>query len=303
MKGRKQGRAGRRGEDFGGGWSTRPPKAASARRSPRTTHVPGGDYRDGCSGAAVPPQVRSAAADAATAGQDHAAPGRAAVRRSLPQGLALLYEDEDVLVVDKPSGLLSVAAGGEKERTAYWVLCEYLRKRGEKRRAAAVHRLDRDTSGVMVFAKSEEIKRRLMEGWNESVLERRYIALAEGSFDAEEGLVDAPLGEDAGGRVVVVPGGLPARTRWRRLGEGCGYTLLELELETGRRNQIRAHLSYLGRPVAGDAKYGARRDPAGRLALHAESLAFAHPRDGRSLRFEVPAPPSFRKALSPSRGR
>ncbi len=227
----------------------------------------------------------------------------------LPHGLRILYEDRDLIVVDKPSGLLSVAAGAEREKTAYWILCEYLRKRGEKRRVAAVHRLDRDTSGVMVFAKSEETKRALMEDWNDSIVERRYVALAEGDFPEAEGVFDAPLGEDRGGRVVVAAGGQAAVTRWRVLDSGGGYTLVELELETGRRNQIRAHLDWAERPVAGDPKYGARTDPIGRLALHAERLALRHPRTGEVLRFEVPVPAEFRRPLrggrrpSPSRGR
>ena len=169
----------------------------------------------------------------------------------LPHGLRIIHEDRDLIVVDKPSGLLSVAAGAERDRTAYWILCEYLRKRGEKRRVAAVHRLDRDTSGVMIFAKSEEMKRSLMSDWNDSVIERKYVALVEGNIPEPVGTVDAPLGEDARGRMVVVREGMSARTTWRVIGEGNGFTLLELELETGRRNQIRAHMEWLGRPVAG----------------------------------------------------
>ncbi|MFA6506268.1 MAG: RNA pseudouridine synthase, partial [Treponemataceae bacterium] len=113
----------------------------------------------------------------------------------LPLGLELLYEDRELIVVNKPSGLLTTAAGAERDKTAYWILCEYLRKRGEKRRVAVVHRLDKDTSGVLVFTKSEASKRALMENWNEVVLERRYVALAEGDFPEAEGSIDEPLGE------------------------------------------------------------------------------------------------------------
>lgn len=215
----------------------------------------------------------------------------------LPHGLEILYEDADLVVVDKPSGLLSVAAGAEKEKTAYWILCEHYRKRGDKRRVAAVHRLDRDTSGVMVFARNDAAKRALMSDWDGAVRARTYVAVAEGYFPEPEGRIDAPLGEDRGGRVVVARNGAPAATRWRVLGEGNGYTLLELELETGRRNQIRAHLDWLGRPVAGDPKYGARTDPLRRLALHAERLVLRHPRDGSDLDCEVPAPPSFARLV------
>jgi 23S rRNA pseudouridine1911/1915/1917 synthase len=238
-----------------------------------------------------------------------ASPLPARFPRRLSRGLILLYEDRDLLVVDKPAGLLSIAAGG-REETAYWISAEYLRKKGEKRRPAVVHRLDRDTSGVMIFAKSEQVKRRFMERWKELVTERRYVAVVEGGFGgakagagraAAEGLIDAPLGEDSGGRVIVREGGRPAVTRWKLLApkpsEGKGeaaWTLLSLELETGRRNQIRAHLAWLGHPVAGDKKYRAKTDPLGRLCLHAVKIAFHHPKDGRIMEFESPLPGGFR---------
>jgi 23S rRNA pseudouridine1911/1915/1917 synthase len=233
----------------------------------------------------------------------------------------LLYEDRELLVVDKPAGLLSIATGTEREKTCYWILAEYLRHKGEKRRPAVVHRLDRDTSGVMIFAKHEQVKKKLMEHWDESVTERRYIALAEGDLGGKPegnadgikakegtviktegqnaeaanaaGIIDAPLGEDAGGRVVVRQGGKQAITRWKLLAKGNGFSLLALELVTGRRNQIRAHLSYIGHPVAGDKKYAARTDPVKRLCLHAEKIAFKHPNDGRLMEFESPVPPAI----------
>jgi 23S rRNA pseudouridine1911/1915/1917 synthase len=216
-------------------------------------------------------------------------------RRRLACGLLLLYEDQDLLVVDKPAGLLSIAAGVEREKTAYWILSEYLRQKGEKRRPAAVHRLDRDTSGLMVFAKSGTVKKKLMENWDSAVARRQYIALAEGEFPRnkgggpDEGIIDEPLGEDRGGRVIVKAGGKRAITRWKLLARGKGCSLLSLELETGRRNQIRAHLFFLGHPIAGDKKYGAKTNPLGRLALHAETLSFYHPSDGRLMEFSSPA--------------
>jgi 23S rRNA pseudouridine1911/1915/1917 synthase len=217
--------------------------------------------------------------------------------RRLSHGILLLYEDRDLLVIDKPAGLLSIAGGTERDRTAYWILAEYLRKKGEKRRPAAVHRLDRDTSGVMVFAKSEMVKKKLMGNWDEAVAERRYVALAEGEFTEGEGvsgLIDQPLGEDARGRMVVKKDGKAAVTRWKLLKSGKGYSLLELELETGRRNQIRAHLRFLGHPVAGDFKYQAGANPLKRLCLHAEHISFHHPADGRLMEFDSPLPGSFK---------
>jgi 23S rRNA pseudouridine1911/1915/1917 synthase len=223
--------------------------------------------------------------------------------RRLPHGLVLLYEDRDILALDKPAGLLSIAAGAERDKTAYWILAEYLRKRGEKRRPAVVHRLDRDTSGVMIFAKSGEIKRRLMDNWDELVKVRRYTALVEGQMAESEGLIDAPLGEDKkSGRMMVKPGGMRALTRWRLIKQGRVHALLGLELETGRRNQIRVHLASTGHPVAGDRNYGARTDPLRRLGLHAEELSFLHPRDGRLMEFRSPAPPGFQAALRGNSG-
>jgi 23S rRNA pseudouridine1911/1915/1917 synthase len=151
----------------------------------------------------------------------------------------------------------------------------------------------------MVFAKSEGIKKKLMENWDSAVTARRYLALAEGDFprnrhggtgfETDEGIINEPLGEDGGGRVIVKAGGKRALTRWKLLGRGKGYSLLSLDLETGRRNQIRAHLFFLGCPVAGDKKYGAKTDPLGRLALHAETLCFYHPAGGQPMEFVSPA--------------
>jgi 23S rRNA pseudouridine1911/1915/1917 synthase len=214
--------------------------------------------------------------------------------RRLPHNVQILYEDRDLMVVDKPAGLLSIAAGAERDKTVYWILSEYLRKKGERRRAAVVHRLDRETSGVMLFAKSEKVKRALMDNWDRLVTERRYLALTEGTFTEESGLIDEPLGEDPRGRMVVKADGQRAVTRWKRITAGKTHSLLSLELETGRRNQIRAHLSWLGHPVAGDRKYNARTDPLTRLALHAERIVFQHPVTGKSMEFTVPAPEGFR---------
>jgi 23S rRNA pseudouridine1911/1915/1917 synthase len=141
----------------------------------------------------------------------------------------------------------------------------------------------------MIFAKSGAVKKAFMDDWEMRVKSRRYIALVEGEFAEAEGTINAPLGEDGRSRVVVREGGQWAVTHWKALKTGRGYTLLELELETGRRNQIRAHLHWLGSPVAGDLKYQARTNPLRRLALHAESICFQHPRTGRLMEAEVPA--------------
>jgi len=221
----------------------------------------------------------------------------------LESGLILLYEDRDIIAVDKPAGLLSISTGSGREKTAYLLLAEYLRKRGGKGAPpAVVHRLDKDTSGVMIFARSGWVKKKLMDHWDEAVTERRYICVAEGEFPGtpgeETGLIDLPLGEDAGGRIVPMKNGKPARTRWKLLKVRNGYSLLSLQLETGRRNQIRAHLAALGHPVAGDTKYRAKTNPIRRLCLHAEKIALHHPRDGKLMEFTSPAPKSFEHILA-----
>jgi 23S rRNA pseudouridine1911/1915/1917 synthase len=221
--------------------------------------------------------------------------------RRLRFGLVVLYEDRDIIAVDKPPGLLSIAAGGEREKTCCNILAGYLRKKGGPRqRPAVVHRLDRGTSGVMIFAKSEKIKKKLMDNWNEAVAGRRYIAVAEGRPGRDGlsgGTITAPLGEDRGGRVIVSPGGKPAVTRWKVLKTGKVYSLISLELETGRRSQIRAHLSWLGCPVAGDSRYRAKTDPLKRLCLHAESISLRHPADGRLMEFKSAPPPDFERVI------
>jgi len=221
-------------------------------------------------------------------------------------GMSLLYEDRDLVVVDKPVGLLSISREGSRDKSVYSLLSEYLlHKKGES--PAVVHRLDRETSGVMVFAKSGWVKKKLMEHWDESVTLRQYVCVAEGDFPAhaaknapaskgsETGLIDLPLGEDKSGRIIVKKDGKPARTKWKLLNLRNGYSLLELELETGRRNQIRAHLAALGCPVAGDKKYWAKTDPLKRLCLHATVISIYHPRDNRLLEFRSPVPNGFER--------
>ncbi len=219
------------------------------------------------------------------------------MRRRLP--FPILYEDGDVIVIDKPAGLLTThtalrgRAAREAQATAENMLTDYVRKGQAKsrRRGWLVHRLDRDTSGVMMFAKGEEVAERFRADWN-GLTEKRYAALVEGALDGE-GAFESWLKEDADGyRVRTVPAGTPgaknARTEWRALGRRGANTLVEAVLKSGRKNQIRVHFSEAGHPVVGDAKYGAR--PAKRLFLHSASLAFVHPRTGERLEFSSPAP-------------
>jgi 23S rRNA pseudouridine1911/1915/1917 synthase len=214
----------------------------------------------------------------------------------------ILYEDEDIIAVDKPEGLPTMAADGSRARNLYDIVTEHIRKSNPKGRAAIVHRLDRDTSGVVVFAKNARAKKRLMEDWDALVKERGYTALATGVMEGESGLFDSWLAESAGGQVHETSAGqrgsLRAITRWRMILRAPTLSLVELRLETGRKHQIRVQLSRAGHPVAGDPRYGDGTDPIGRLALHAHLLVLEHPFTGEILRFESPAPASFRKALA-----
>ncbi len=218
----------------------------------------------------------------------------------LPRGLEIVYEDEAMMVVSKPAGLLSIATAHEKRRTAYYQINSYLRKRtpGARERVFIVHRLDKDTSGLIVLAKSEAVKRSLQGNWRKA--EKRYFAVVEGTPPRREGEIRSHLVQTDTFRVF---SGKPsatsklAVTRYRVLRAGSECALLDVCLETGRKNQIRVHLSDIDHPVVGDRKYGAETDPLGRLALHAYLLAFPHPVTGEPLRFETGMPPRFTSLL------
>lgn len=212
-----------------------------------------------------------------------------------PAPLRLVHEDDDILVVDKPSGLLTIATESEREHTAYRLLRDWVARRDTRAaRLFIVHRLDRETSGLIVFAKSVAAKEHLQAQFAVRTAERLYIALAEGVMRQEEGSLVSRLVEDRALRVRVAErgDGKEAITRYRVLERRRGTTLVELRLVTGRRAQIRAQLAAAGHPIAGDAQYGSRTDPMRRLALHATRLAFVHPRGDR-VSFDSPLPTAF----------
>jgi 23S rRNA pseudouridine1911/1915/1917 synthase len=221
-----------------------------------------------------------------------------------PPALRLVHEDDDLLVVDKPPGLLTIATERERTRTAYRWLAAYVaaqRARTPSRRPGArlfiVHRLDRETSGLLVFAKSGVAKAALQAQFAAHAVERVYVAVVEGHVRGEAGTLRGSVVEDAHSlRVRAAPRGRgpEAVTRWRVLGRRARSTVLELTLETGRRGQIRAQLAALGHPIVGDGAHGSRRDPIGRVCLHATRLGFRG-RGGRPLRFESATPPAFRR--------
>ena len=219
-----------------------------------------------------------------------------------PQGIRetrapfpVLYEDRRILVIEKPSGLLSMASDREKVRTAYRMATDYVRRTNPKGRVFIVHRLDRDTSGVLLFAKDEQTKRAYQDSWEELVSRRGYLAVVEGRPPREADTVRTLLRENAAHKVYSVrSGGKEAVTHYSTLSQGKDYALLEVNIDTGRKNQIRAHLSELGCPVAGDKDYGAATDPLGRLCLHAHELALTNPFTGEKRVFRAEAPKGFR---------
>ena len=216
---------------------------------------------------------------------------------AFPAPLRLVHEDEHLLVVDKPPGLLTIATETERERTVYRLLGDWMRARGG-RRIFVVHRLDRETSGLLVFAKSVAVKRALQAQFEARMPERVYVARVEGVVTEPEGMLTGYLVEDRTLRIRAARDtrrGKEAITRYRVLERYRGATLLELALVTGRRGQIRAQLAALGHPIVGDRTYGSRRDPLRRVCLHAARLGFVHP-SGRRVVFESPPPSSFRRA-------
>lgn len=211
--------------------------------------------------------------------------------------IELVYEDDDVLVINKGYGMLSVGTNSHKrEENAYDIMRAYVKNVNPANKLWVVHRLDRHTTGLMMFAKSERAHDVLRHNWNNMILERLYVALLEGYLEEDSGYVKSRLTENS--RFVVystdTPGeGKLAVTHYEVIGRGNGYTLAHFSLDTGRKNQIRVHAADMGHPIAGDRKYGATTSPINRLALHAQTLRFAHPVTKKDMNFESPVPREF----------
>ena len=213
--------------------------------------------------------------------------------------LKIVWEDEELIVVDKKDGLLSVSDSPTQERTVFFLLTEYVKKINPRNRIFILHRLDKGTSGLMMFAKNRNIQEYLRENWHEMITRRTYVALIEGVPEKKEGTIVSYLAENSRMKVYCTDpqNGKEAVSHYRVLKNNAEYSLLEIDLETGRKNQIRAQMEYIGYPVAGDPKYGAQTDPAGRLMLHAQRLFFTHPATNQEMRFETPVPQQFREYI------
>lgn len=222
---------------------------------------------------------------------------------SVPAGpklpFPILFEDSDFIVINKPAGLLSIATEKEKEVTAYHILTDYLRTKTPGSRIFIVHRLDRDTSGVLLFAKNEQAKFAFQDRWDALVKKRGYLAVVEGVPEQSSGTVHSWLRETT--THLVYSGqstdGKEAITHYTVLESGSAYSLLEVTIDTGRKNQIRVHMKDIGHPVAGDKKYGAATNPLQRLCLHAHQLVFEHPLTGVETTFHAKPPKEFASVL------
>lgn len=210
--------------------------------------------------------------------------------------LKIVYEDDDIIVADKGYGLLSMGTDKVKEGTAYSILREYVKRKDPRNKLFIIHRLDRDTTGLIMFAKSMETKETMQHNWNNMVLERRYVAVVEGTLDPTEGEIRSYLAENSAHEVysTTKPGeGQLAVTYYKTLRTRAPYSLVELQLATGRKNQIRVHMKDKGHPISGDHRYGAKPSPIHRLCLHAATLRFVHPITRRDMNFTSPLPTGF----------
>jgi RluA family pseudouridine synthase len=227
-------------------------------------------------------------------------PKRSKPDTHLPKDISILYEDSDILVAVKPFGLLTMGTDRDKSRTLYALLTDYVRKGYSRssKRIFIVHRLDRDTSGILIFAKSMEAKLRLQGQWEQT--EKKYVAVVHGRCKQREGTIATYLTENKAQLVYSTTDaakGKLSRTAYRVLKDTKEFSLLEVTLLTGRKHQIRVHLAEIGHPVVGDKKYGKTQDAYNRLALHARSISFIHPVSGKRLSFETGLPQYFNKLV------
>ena len=221
------------------------------------------------------------------------------------KGLKIIFEDSSLIVIDKEPGLLSIATDKEKERTAFRILSDQLKQTDPTARIFVVHRLDRDASGILMFAKSREIQQILQNAWKKDVIERSYVVVVEGRVIQDQGTITSWLKENKARVMYSSPtpdDGQKAVTHYQVLKRNDDYSLLQVRLETGRKNQIRIHMKDLGHSIIGDKKYGATQNPVNRLGLHARVLVFRHPVTGEELRFETPTPKKFIRLFSNEQG-
>ena len=216
------------------------------------------------------------------------------VRNNLP----IIFENDELVVINKPSGLLSIASDREKGRTAYRMVSDYVQQKDKHNRIYVVHRLDEDTSGVLVFAKNPRIKEVLQKEWNDIVRKRGYFAIVEGNMEKDEDTFVDYLKENALNLMYVTndrKNGKKCVTHYKVIKHNKNYSLLDVDIDSGRKNQIRVQLGHRGHYVVGDDKYGEPSNPLKRLGLHAYNLTFVHPISKKVYEFKAPMPEEFDK--------
>lgn len=217
------------------------------------------------------------------------------IREKVAKNIDIIYEDKDIIVINKPSGLLTVATEKEKNKTAYHLVMEYLKKKNKNNRIFIIHRLDKDTSGIIMFAKNERAKHLYQDNWNDIVKKRCYYAVIDGKMENKEGTIKSYLKEN-GNMVYYVKdrSGKLAITEYKVLKERENISLLDINLKTGRKNQIRVHMKENKTPILGDLKYGEKSKLINRLALHAYKLELINPVTKKLLTFEINMPNEFK---------
>lgn len=217
------------------------------------------------------------------------------IREKVAKNIDIIYEDKDIIVINKPSGLLTVATEKEKNKTAYHLVMEYLKKKNKNNRIFIIHRLDKDTSGIIMFAKNERAKHLYQDNWNDIVKKRCYYAVIDGKMENKEGTIKSYLKEN-GNMVYSVKdrSGKLAITEYKVLKERKNISLLDINLKTGRKNQIRVHMKENKTPILGDLKYGEKSKLINRLALHAYKLEIVNPVTKKLLTFEINMPNEFK---------
>jgi 23S rRNA pseudouridine1911/1915/1917 synthase len=220
------------------------------------------------------------------------------IQKSLQSSLDIVYEDDDLIVINKPAGLLTVGTDKEIGETAYRMVMDYVRTDHRKGELYIVHRLDRDTSGLLIFSKNYQLREALQDDWNKLVKYRGYYALVQGNLKNKKDTLKHYLKENTLHMVYVSTNSHEAQeaiTHYSVIKESKQHSLLEMKIDTGRKNQIRVQMDYIGHPVLGDKKYGKPDDPLKRLGLHAYRLEFTHPLTQKYFKFETRLPPVFMK--------
>lgn len=215
--------------------------------------------------------------------------------KSLDTSLKVIYEDADILVIDKPYGLLTIATNKDEDMTAYRLASAYVKTQNQKNKIFVVHRLDKDTSGVLLFAKSERAKKAYQADWNKLVSDRTYVAVVEGTMTKESGTVESFLQENKTTHMYSTHTGLHAITHFKVIKASTDNSILKVNIDTGRKNQIRVHLADLKHPIIGDKKYGATTNPIKRLGLHAYRITLTNPINKKEMSFVAALPPKLRK--------